>query len=571
MIKKIFLPLKLAAVSLFSTLPLITNAQSTEFLTYEDFYPEGEIIVRPSPNAKIKRVSSKKRGKVIYDISGEDMPDSLRTCIKVAADVWSNYLHNEDSLKLQIFYDDTSTADMKISVCYYIYEQMAIPQSLLRERYNIHENYPFDAIIHINKNSNWGLGLRNISKTSKNLTYALMRAIGTSLGFGSSIKKDERRGTFSFTSKKPSPFDKLIFSQTGNKLSDIDNSKSQDLANFVQPASGYLYIHKQSDDYKLYAPSIFDSNKSLKYLINNKSLMHYDIPADTVDLVIDDVTVDLLNAIGWNIEKEQNIEIIGEGIDDTGVASAYQAYRFYLKPNSLNIANHKWTYELPLTNGEYEIVAHGNNADFNIPAIADENKYSHTLEGDIAGIIRFRGTSGNKTVTGTYNLTLELKPHIIKAEIINIKPSGYFEGDYDILVGVQYEGSHYLYAVAAEEDHGVAQSFFSDTPYYTNLHITNVWLEGFVWIELTARNQHGSDVAYIEIPTDIYSLNKNNTTGISNNNENNILNIKIYDINGTYLGDTDNIRSIKAFKNKLLILKLYRNNEFIKTVKYTNK
>ena len=124
---------------------------------------------------------------------------------------------------------------------------MAIPQSLLRERYNIHENYPFDAIIHINKNSNWGLGLRNISKTSKNLTYALMRAIGTSLGFGSSIKKDERRGTFSFTSKKPSPFDKLIFSQTGNKLSDIDNSKSQDLANFVQPASGYLYIHKQSD------------------------------------------------------------------------------------------------------------------------------------------------------------------------------------------------------------------------------------------------------------------------------------------------------------------------------------
>lgn len=557
--------LKTAIISLLLTLSLTATAQNAEFLTYEDFYPEGSIVVKPSPNAKPQRVSSKKRGKVIYELVGNDMPDSLQTCIKVAADVWNNYLHNEDTLKLQIFYDNTSTADIKISVCYYQYGEMAIPQSLSRERYNINDNYPFDAIIHINKQSDWASGLRNISKTSKNLTYALMRAIGTSLGIGSSIEKDKHNGSFSFTYAVPTVFDKLIFSQSGNRLSDIDNSNSQELSIFTQSNSGFLYVYKQSDDYKLYAPSTFDTNKSLKYLINDKSLMHYDIPADTVDLVVDDVTIDLLNAIGWNIKQKQDIEIIGEGIDDTGIASAYQTYRFYLNPNNMNITNHEWTYELPLNNGEYEIVARGNNADFHIPAITDENKYRHTLEGDISGIIRFKGTAGNNTVTGIYNLTLELKPHIIKAEIISITPSELSIGDYDILVGVEYEGSHYLYGLVAEEDHGVAQSFFSDTPYYTNMNMTNVWLDDRVWIELTARNKYGSDVAHIEIPADIYPSNITGATPTGNNI------INIYDINGMFLGKAFSIQDVKKYKNRLLILKLYRNHEYIKTVKWLNK
>ena len=88
-----------------------------------------------------------------------------------------------------------------------------------------------------------------------------------------------------------SAFDKLIFSEDGKHLSDLDNSRPNELEDFVQQDCNYLYAAQKEARYRLYAPKQFDENKSLKYLSDPNSLMYYK-DEGVKDLVIDEVTLD---------------------------------------------------------------------------------------------------------------------------------------------------------------------------------------------------------------------------------------------------------------------------------------
>mgnify|MGYP006987331246 FL=1 len=50
--------------------------------------------------------------------------------------------------------------------------------------------------------------------------------------------------------------------------------------------------------------------------------MHYDLKTGTKPFTVDATTVELLNAIGWGLDTPKTVEIVGQGIDDTGMASA---------------------------------------------------------------------------------------------------------------------------------------------------------------------------------------------------------------------------------------------------------
>lgn len=502
---------RLLVLGILLVLIVHVNAQDIEMLTFEENCPVG-VVVKPKDTAKKVRLSNSHRGKIVYDFVDANMPDSLKLCMKIAAELWGCYLSNEDSLYLKVCYDNNNVegqnaADISLSV-YYIADSTTIfyPSCLLRKKNGLETPSRPDAIIHINNTTDWHLGIGRIGSNSKNLTYALMRAIGTTLGFGSSVKTN-KNSKLKFYCKQPTVFDNIVFSVDGEKLGNVKNDELED---FIKSNSGKLYAYKQSEAYKLYTPEQFDENLSLKYLTNQESLMFYDLPKDTVDLIVDDVTMDILNAIGWEIKSVGNVVIACDDIDATGIASAYKIYTFYLKANRYKISEYDWMYRLPLKNGGYEIVAYSKEKEFTIPSIDNESKYLHTMEGDIAGEIVFEGrTTDGNLLTNTYNLTIELKPHILNVTFLSITPNESNEYFCDVAMNVQYEGCHSVHTTLVEEGFSTIRTGTSTIPYTANFYFKNVNFYDASWVEINVSNEYGTESKIFTIP---YSVDAKKST-----------------------------------------------------------
>lgn len=563
-------------ILLFATFSLYTHAQETVAIDFDFTCQPGGTKIFPTEAAKSQRLSSNNSGNITIDHTDcVDMPDSLKVALKIASDIWSGYMTDNDALNIKINYNDINNVDIKTSVYYhapyssgkFVYYPISLYKKIFGER---PQNAPdYDAIIHINKNTNWSVGIGNgNSTTSKNLSYALLRAIATAMGFGSSIHYDRRQNITFYFSNGFSVFDSLIFSEDGKRMENLDNSRLQEFKDFVQHNNGDLYAAKKENGYKLYAPEQFDENKSLKYLIDENSLMYYN-DTGTKDLIVDETTLDLLNTMGWNMFNNKEIKIIGKGIDDTGITSAYQNHTFYIKADGMTITNHKWEYKLPLKNGGYEIVATSSEVEFVIPAITNEDKYEHTIEGDICGQIIFEGMADNTSVRSTYNLTLELKPHILKTNIISISPSPRNADYYDVVIDVYYEGCHYVHSTIEEEYSSIVNTAFSDTPYYTRISFTDVDLWGYAWVSITLRNEYGNDNTVIEIqrPESVTYYTSSDIKDIKQNS----CNIKIFSPSGIFLGNIKDTDELKNFAKGLLILKFQDEKGHSKILKYMHK
>lgn len=493
---------KCVLATIVMTVHLSAGAQTTEFLEFDNVYPKGEIVVKPSDNAKLLRSFSSHRGVILCDVEGT-IPDSLFTCMEVAIDVWQNYLYEDDTLKVQLKFADLKNVDVRTSVAYRKHNNVFYPQSLYTKNTKEDRNFEYDAIITINSNVDWNIGVAQIGANAKNLSYACMQSIALTLGFGTSLTT-KNYNNINFYAKYPSVFDRLLASSSGIKLSEITNNETSKLKAFACGSYGKVYARTKNETFEMYAPSTFDAHKSLKYLTDEKSLMYHKIPSDTVDLVVDNATVSLLRAIGWTVNQRRTAQIVGEGIDSTGITSAYRQHRFYLKNGLQGISNYKWTYVLPLKDGTYETVKTSTTSDFVVPAISNESKYKHTLEGDIAGKILFEGYQNGNTVEGVYNVTLELKPHILSASVVKIEPCEDDENLYNVWLNVKYEGSHYLYTSIYEEDFGTAYPFYSYVPYNCTIKMPYISLDGYVWIEVRVANDYGKDVKYIDVTEDEY-------------------------------------------------------------------
>lgn len=221
-----------------------------------------------------------------------------------------------------------------------------------------------------------------------------------------------------------------------------------------------------------------------------------------------------------------------------------------------------------MATGGYETVATSSDAEFTTPSITNEEKYKHSIDSDIRGLITFTGKSNGENVASTYCLTSELKPHIISANIISKTKNPKSPDYYDIVVEVHYEGGNYLHSTIEEEHSSIVNTVFSDTPYYTRLTFTGVDLYSSAQVTLTARNDYGSDTAVLEIPSIASSID-NILPGIDASTD--YSSIKVFTISGQYLGNAESINQIGKFDKGLLILKMQDKNGRIKAVKYINK
>lgn len=554
-------------------------AQETEMLVFAEKFTKSSSASTVQPILpKAERLSSSQRGSIEM-IMGDDIPDSVRVCANVAAELWQSYLNNKYPIRLDVSYVDLdSENDIEIEVLYRPGD-IYYPTSLYAHLFDVDlggEEGKADAYIFINKSKEWDCSHnKEINASTRNLTYAMMRAIAVSLGFGSSVTQKTIRGNDIIAfgkSEGHSVFDNLIFSSQGKSLKDITNignRQNSELTNYVQPTQGTnLYALKQDEKHKLYAPENFEIYKSLVYLDNKESLMHHDLKTGTKQFRVDATTIELLDAIGWGINTPSEVEIIGEGIDENGLASAYESHTFTLQNhNGGTITDALWTYALPLQNGKDTVISQSSNSlPFNIEAIDNEDKYRINMNGDISGKIIFTGKINGKEVKDIFYLSLELKPRIKAVNIIK-KESNAPLDSYNLYYTVEYVGSDHLF-IQIEEEYGTgASSKFVYEPFFAHVVSKYIIAPFYNWVDITVENEYGKDIYTIELPpytgsdTKALPVNKPEV-------KNRYTYIKVFDKQGRKITRIEDLNELRMQKQGLYILKFYKDTTCVKTTKY---
>lgn len=564
--------LKILLASLFSAVSLCGHSQNVVTLVHDDVYDCGTVTIAPSDDAKRLRLSARRSGCVVMAANGcEKMPENLKIALKMASDIWSGYMASGDTLKLQVSYDDMQGADIRTEVNYSALpssaDKVMYPLALCRKLagkglVNVPET---DAVIHINSNTQWCVGAgRDAVAGSKNLAYAMLRAMASALGFGSGVSYDNE-GNIVFGCGGMTAFDRLIFAEDGTRMEDLSVSDHTSFENFVCPAAGYLYVLNAEEGYKLYAPKNFDVNRSLRFLTSAESLMYYK-GEGKIDMPVDDVTLSLLGATGWSIADDAKVKIVGRDIDDTGIASAYKSHTFYIIAGDNAVSDRRWECRLPLKSGGYETIVTSADEEFTVPAVAegDEDRYGRTIDGDIRALVTLEGKSGGEDVKSEYVMTLEMKPRILSAGLVSVEPDKDNGSYYDVTIEARYEGSNDISAMLSEESGSFIFPCTSYTPYYATMTFTDIDLTDGASVEVYAENAYGRDTAVIEIPP-------KGSAGITDVESRRIADISVYSAAGALLGKTDGMDGLKSFGSGMLILKIKYDGGEVKTVKYVNR
>lgn len=574
-------------VPLFLLAGIGASGQETETITYYDNFADyGPIEGFISPlSDKEERVSSN-AGKIIYD-SDTQLPDSVRICIEAAKDLWESRIGNGAEVKLKFNYVDMDDDnDIRIDVTYSKKVNPTMPQCLYRylNKTPLSEIETADAFIDINKKKVWNCSNNDDQISgSRNLTYAMLRSIAVALGFGSSVTQKDVRGSkyivFSPSGGKHSLFDTFVFRSDGKKLSDIPNVGNRNnaaLNEFVQPAGMSIYALKEDDNHKMYAPEVYDPFRSLVYLDNSNSLMYYDMAIGDKILQIDGTTLELLNAIGWEMQIK-DVEIFGKDIPSSGITSAYKTNTFTAQNNtSSQLSDIHWSLTLPLKDGGVEIVAQQDGElQFDIPAIEDEGKYDLNINGDIYGIVNFTANSNGVGVTDTYRVSLEVKPQIKRVNIIRKESNAPYD-TYNVYYTVEFYGAKEIQIKTREGGSPIVMSQFATGPFLAHVVTRSITKFYKARLEISAKNKYGKAEFSVDLPPFVdedasYAV----TTGseaLKGLTASDIYSIDVHEMTtGTKIKTVSTLGQLETLKSGLYTVKIYTNAGDVKQYKYLKK
>lgn len=300
--------------------------------------------------------------------------------------------------------------------------------------------------------------------------------------------------------------------------------------------------------------------------------MSYDLQSGEKFLRVDDRTLEVLHAIGWNIREQSHIKIVGQNLSDNGIASAYESNNFKVENYSgYSISQSQWTYTLPLKDGGEDVVATSNAATFTIPAVEDINKYAINVDGDINGLITFKCIINGEETIALYNITLELKPKIISYSEI-VKTINETNTTYSIDFAVHYVGKDYL-SVGVKEDYSpFLEIEIVEEPYVAHVHRSGINTFDYAWVILSVENQYGEDEVIITLENLIsssfveYNLTKKSQVSREFMN---VSFIKVFTKEGKYVMQVKEIDSLNKLDKDIYILQFYDSNGIcFKTIKY---
>lgn len=288
---------------------------------------------------------------------------------------------------------------------------------------------------------------------------------------------------------------------------------------------------------------------------------------------VDEVTPELLHAIGRNLKDSKDVEIIGEGIDENGITSAYEGHTFCLRNHfGGTVANACWKYTLPLANGGDTIISMSENTlVFSVGSIDDESKYKININGDICGKVSFTGSINGETVEDTYNLSLDLKPHISKVNIISKKESQLIDY-YDISFVVEYTGTNMITVSIEEEYSSKLRTLSVYEPFLAHVYIPSITSFHSAWIDIEAENKYGKDTYTVELPP--FEGNDGDVTMSGRQiscDSPYYTDVDVFDVNKNKFYRMRDLEDLQTFPAGLYIIRYYQRGDCIKTTKYLKR
>lgn len=484
-------------------------------------------VIHKPLSAKSNRVSTIK-GQIVMTYDSE-LPDSIKNAINMAKGMWESRLVCKQPIYVNVVFEPQAQNIAMISdvCCYGEGDFRGCPTSLLSQLNDAEYCDPAspDGIILLNSNLSWNCDINTHVADENNLTTMILRGIARTLGFGSSVtQKTESKIDFYFG--WPTYFDKLLRNQ--NVWLHSMDGNSAEMRNFI--TSGNVVIDTPSSTYKVYAPSVYDPGKSLYYIEGRKSIMSNSLGQGHIPQEIDDYTVDILNAIGWNIPLNAG-NIKCDNISDNNNISAYIPHTFSIdKAEGDVISDYNWSFQLKDKSGVYTTVSKGSASGFIIAEISSPHGYYVNSAGEMEGRIECIYTLNGKQKRASSDLSLDLKPVILSIDNLEVHEN---QEDYYfwLTFELNYRGSNKVYiCVSDEESPYITRNEFYE-PLLAHITTTQMSTTCYSWVDIDINNQYGKTTKTLEFAPTQEALEKIPSSGID-------------DINSTY-GTTARLIVIK--------------------------
>ena len=270
-----------------------------------------------------------------------------------------------------------------------------------------------------------------------------------------------------------------------------------------------------------------------------------------------------ISSTGREIQEQSGLKIVCERIEEDGFASAYESYSFSIENNTdHSISEPQWTYTLPLKGGGESIIATSPNDIFTIPIVESKDLYDIDADHCISGRIVFRGIIDGEEAIVSYNIMLDLKPHIISYSEI-IKTVNETNTAYSIDFTVRYVGSDFLEVGVREEYSPFLEIQTIEEPFVAHVRRSGINTFDCAWVWLHVYNEYGEDEVIITLESDITGVQTIHSDFV------NASVIKIYTKEGKYMMQITDWDNLKELNQEIYILRLCNKDGIpFKTIKY---
>ena len=270
-----------------------------------------------------------------------------------------------------------------------------------------------------------------------------------------------------------------------------------------------------------------------------------------------------MSPTGREIQEQSGLKIVCGRIEEDGFASAYESYSFSIENNTdHSISEPQWTYTLPLKGGGEAIIATSQNDIFTIPIVESKDLYDIDADHCISGRIVFRGIIDGEESVASYNIMLDLKPHIISYSEI-IKTVNETNTAYSIDFTVRYVGSDFLEVGVREEYSPFLEIQTIEEPLVAHVCRSGINTFDCAWVWLHVYNEYGEDEVIITLESDITGVQTIHSDFV------NASVIRIYTKEGKYMMQITDWDDLKELNQEIYILRLYNKDGIpFKTIKY---
>jgi hypothetical protein len=373
------------------------------------------------------------------------------------------------------------------------------PFALLRHFNEVLPNDP-DILISFNNNLDlWFFGGKmdyEVPSGKHDFTTYTMRMIAKGLGF--------------YSNKQLYPSENMLLNPRYVFDRNLVNNSNESLNAITVPAQIKNFMTsdnvfwKQNTGYKLYAPAIFDQEKSVQYFhVNNlvneseKSPMAQTIKKGESSRKIGSSVLSVLYDMGWT-KPVLPIEITSQLSENSNVRMGL-SYQFAasLAANMLP-SSCIWSFEVMKGDGLWESKASSSGSTsftFTIPTITDLD-FARATNGAIRSRVKVQTLdANNKVYDATFYLLLLARPEQPIVRIKEISPYG--DWSKNVVIEFLAEGATQYGVVHEDIGYFSSGEFIISSGEYQEYTIGNVYDDGYHRFVVRAFNQYGESSAWI--------------------------------------------------------------------------